>query len=189
MLVSRLPILLVIVVWAACAQSLPTVASTPMATPAPMDSVPADVQFMRGMIMHHGQAIEMAHLVPDRTTNQAIRLLAERIDISQVEEIGRMKLWLGARADSMSGMHEMLMPGMLTPAQMQQLRDARGSAFDKLFLQDMIQHHEGAITMVAQLFADRGSVHDPMLFQMATSFDADQRAEIARMRAMLSNLQ
>jgi uncharacterized protein (DUF305 family) len=161
----------------------------------------ADVRFMQGMIEHHAQALAMTSLIPGRTTNPAIRLLAEKIDVSQKDEIAAMRRWLEARHEAvpdtseraMAGMpgmesHHALMPGMLTSEQMARLAAAKGGEFDRLFLTGMIQHHEGALAMVKQLFATPGSGQEPQLFGLATDIDADQRADIARMRAMLAAL-
>jgi uncharacterized protein (DUF305 family) len=162
--------------------------------------VQPDEQFMHDMSAHHAQAIAMAELVPARSSSDQIKLMAERIDVGQNDEINRMNRWLAARAAGGGHVHNhgpaepehtgahALMPGMLTPEDFAQLRAAHGPAFDRLFLQLMIRHHEGALTMVGQLFATPGAVRDPELFTLASSIDADQRAEIARMNALLSNL-
>ena len=160
---------------------------------------PADVEFMQGMIGHHAQALEMAALVPTRTTNQSMHLLAERIAISQKDEIRLMQSWLKARgqaapdpgaphAHQHDGMREMLMPGMLTPDQMAQLAAARDAEFDRLFLQLMIQHHEGALTMVRTLFDTQGAAQETPTFRYASEVDTDQRIEIERMRKLLATL-
>jgi uncharacterized protein (DUF305 family) len=157
----------------------------------------ADVEFMQGMIGHHAQALDMAALVPSRTRNESIHLLAQRIEISQRDEIRRMQTWLRDRSQSvpdphMSGMHhgseagDRLMPGMLTPEQMAQLTAARDAAFDALFLRLMIQHHEGALTMVKTLFSSPGAAQETATFRYASDVDSDQRIEIERMRKMLS---
>jgi len=168
--------------------------ATPAApvAPAPAPNA-ADVAFMQGMIMHHGQAIEMVALIGTRTTNAVLKSLGERIDVSQKDEIGMMRRWLRehhAAASAHEGMdmgdHPMLMPGMLTAAQMAALAKARGAEFDRLFLTGMIQHHEGAITMVKELFATTGAAQPTDVFRFASDVDADQRAEITRMRALLS---
>ena len=164
----------------------------------------ADVRFMQGMIAHHAQALAMTSLVPDRTSREDMRLLAQRITVSQRDEIALMQHWLERRHqevpsvdpqhmhDAMhhaAGGHDMMtmpmMPGMLSEAEMAQLAAAKGSEFDRLFLQDMIRHHEGALTMVAELFGTTGAAQDPETFRFASDVEADQRAEIARMRAML----
>lgn len=159
----------------------------------------ADVRFMQGMIAHHAQAVTMSALVPARTSRQDVRMLAERIDVSQQDEIAWMRTWLSDRGEAVpaTGDHAhhgssappALMPGMLTPQELAQLEAAKGVEFDRLFLTYMIRHHEGAITMVAQLFGSPGAGQEPWLFEFATDVDADQRAEIDRMRAMLRELQ
>lgn len=155
-------------------------------------SSPADVEFMQGMIHHHAQAIEMTALIPSHTTNKALRSLGARISSSQADEIKFMQRWLAARGESvpkpmpnMSGMDMPLMPGMLTPEQMDALRKARGAEFDHLFLTGMIQHHNGALTMVKDLFDTAGAGQDAELFNFATDADNSQRAEIRIMESML----
>ena len=155
---------------------------------------PADVEFMDGMIGHHAQAIAMAALVPGRTTNPTMQLLARRIDISQRDEIRLMQSWLRDRdqtvpdstgQDHVNGHHEMLMPGMLTADQMAQLAAAMDTTFDRLFLQFMIQHHQGALTMVKTLFQSPGAAQATDTFRYVSGVDSDQRAEIERMQNML----
>jgi uncharacterized protein (DUF305 family) len=165
---------------------------------------PKDVEFMQGMIMHHAQAVEMTALMESHTTNKELRLLGARISHSQSDEMNFMKRWLEARGEpttmkismDMSGMdmpgmdmsghkHEMLMPGMLTPKQMDALRKAKGAEFDRLFLTGMIQHHGGALTMVKELFDTAGGGQDAELFNFATDVDSGQRAEIRIMQNML----
>ena len=158
---------------------------------------PADVAFMQGMIMHHAQAVEMTALIAAHTDNKDLRLLGARISSSQKDEIKFMKRWLAARGESVSlampEMHGMdmshetmpLMPGMLTPAQMDALRKASGADFDRLFLTGMIQHHNGALTMVKDLFDTAGAGQDAELFNFATDADNSQRAEIRIMQSML----
>ena len=165
----------------------------------------ADVEFMQGMIMHHSQAIVMTALIASHTENQDLRLLGARISRSQSDEINFMQRWLAARGESLSmpasempgmepgmqpGMdmsHQpvSLMPGMLTPPQMAELRKAKGAEFDRLFLTGMIQHHNGALTMVQGLFDTAGAGQDADLFNFATDADNGQRAEIRIMQAML----
>jgi len=167
---------------------------------------PKDVEFMQGMIMHHAQAVEMTALIESHTTNKDLGLLGARISHSQSEEIKFMRRWLEARGEptempakmgSMSGMdmsgmdmskHEMLMPGMLTKAQMDALRNAQGKEFDRLFLTGMMQHHGGALTMVKDLFDTAGAGQDAVLFNFATDVDSGQRAEIRIMQGMLERL-
>ncbi|HTG30413.1 MAG TPA: DUF305 domain-containing protein [Methylomirabilota bacterium] len=162
----------------------------------------ADVEFMQGMIMHHSQAVEMTALIPSHTENKEVRSLGARISSSQCDEIKFMRRWLAARGESvsmttpqMSGpqMSEMdmshqrmaLMPGMLTLEQMDALRKAKGAEFDRLFLTGMIQHHNGALTMVKDLFDTAGAGQDAELFNFATDADNSQRAEIRIMQTML----
>jgi len=157
---------------------------------------PADVEFMQGMIAHHAQALEMVALVPDRTTTESIRVLAQRIDISQRDEIRLMRSWLTERGQAApdpaaaherhAGMHEMLMPGMLTADQMARLAAAKGAEFDRLFLQLMIQHHQGALAMVKTLFGTQGAAQETPTFRYASGVDADQRFEIERMQKLLA---
>ena len=158
-----------------------------------------DTRFMQGMMLHHAQAVEMVALIPGRSTRADIRLLGQRIDVSQRDEIAMMRRWLqdhhqdvtpvDAHAVHDSMTHDpMLMPGMLTRDQMARLASVSGEAFDTLFLQGMIQHHEGALAMVAQLFATRGAGQQSQVFAFASDVDADQRAEINRMRALLTAL-
>jgi uncharacterized protein (DUF305 family) len=157
----------------------------------------ADVTFMQGMIIHHAQAVVMTALIPSHTGNKDLRLLGARISRSQSDEIKFMQRWLAVRGDSvstsMTGMPGMdkagkampLMPGMLTPQQMDALRNAKGAEFDRLFLTGMIQHHGGALTMVKELFDSPGAGQDAELFNFATDVDTGQRAEIRIMQAML----
>ncbi len=155
----------------------------------------ADIEFMQGMIMHHSQSVEMTALIPSHTENKEIRALGARIGLSQSDEMRFMKRWLVERgqstsmAMSMPGMDmngsQMLMPGMLTPAQMDALRSAQGAEFDRLFLTGMIQHHGGALVMVKDLFDSPGAGQDAELFDFATDADNTQRAEIKIMQGML----
>ncbi len=165
-----------------------------------------DIEFMQGMIMHHAQAVEMTALIEARTENKELRLLGARISHSQADEMRFMENWLKARGKpismtmqmhsnaGMSGMdmpgmdmskHEMLMPGMLTAKQMAALREAKGKEFDRLFLEGMIQHHGGALTMVKDLFDTAGAGQDAVLFNFVTDVDSGQRAEIRIMQGML----
>jgi uncharacterized protein (DUF305 family) len=157
---------------------------------------------MQGMIMHHAQAVEMTALISSHTGNKDLRSLGARISSSQADEIRLMKRWLAARGQPISpampdmqptntikmrtSSHPMaLMPGMLTPEQMAALRSAKDAAFDRLFLTGMIQHHNGALTMVKNLFDTAGAGQDAELFDFATDADNTQRAEITIMQAML----
>ncbi|HUJ93567.1 MAG TPA: DUF305 domain-containing protein, partial [Candidatus Bathyarchaeia archaeon] len=152
---------------------------------------------MQGMIMHHAQAVEMTALIPSHTENKDVRSLGARISSSQTDEIKFMKRWLVEHGEpitmSMPGMPDMdasghampLMPGMLTPEQMDALRKAKGAEFDQLFLSGMMQHHGGALTMVKDLFDTAGAGQDAVLFDFATDVDNGQRAEIKIMQTML----
>jgi len=152
---------------------------------------------MQGMIMHHGQAVEMTALIPTHTTNADLTRLGARISASQTDEMAFMKRWLHTRdlpiSMAMPGMPDMdmsgkpmaAMPGMLTPAQMTALRNAHGAEFDRLFLNGMIQHHTGALTMVHDLFNSPGGGQGADIFDFATDADNTQRAEIKIMQNML----
>src|SRR5262245_1857944 len=157
----------------------------------------ADIRFMTDMIGHHSQAITMSGWAPSHGADASIQTLAARIVNAQQDEIATMRQWLSERnqpvpqPDSgMAGhqMHPMLMPGMLTPEQMQQLDQARGPAFDRLFLTSMIQHHRGAVSMVEALFATPGAARDETVFKFANDVNVDQSTEIARMETMLAAL-
>lgn len=160
-----------------------------------------DAEFMQGMIMHHAQAVEMTAIIKSRTENKDLRLLGSRISQSQSDEIKFMKRWLEARGESVSmpmpdmpsadshgshsSRHKMRMPGMLSQQQMSELGKAKGAEFDRLFLTGMIQHHNGALVMVKDLFDTAGAGQDAELFNFATDVDSGQRAEINIMRNML----
>ena len=160
----------------------------------------ADVEFMQGMIMHHTQAVEMTALIESHTTNPHVRAIGAKISRSQADEIRMMERWLAARGQAtsmaMPGMPDMdingkpmgPMPGMLTPAQMEALRNARGAEFDRLFLTGMIQHHGGALIMVKDLFNQPGAGQDAEIFDFVTDVDTGQRAEIKIMQHMLEEL-
>jgi len=149
----------------------------------------ADVRFMQGMIHHHGQALEMTALVPGRSGSESIRLLAQRIDLSQQDEIGMMEGWLRARGEDVPSSEErargMMMPGMLSVEEMRRLEAAAGNEFDRLFLEGMIKHHGGALIMVDELFATTGAGQESTINAFASEVVADQRAEMDRMGAML----
>ena len=185
-----------------------TTAATASAQTAPRYTA-ADVHFMQGMIGHHAQAMAMTALIPDRTTRPDIRLLGQRIEVSQRDEIAMMKQWLKDRHQQVPGsdalhdhqaaadhsmnmpgmaMSDTLMPGMLTTEQLAELARTNGDEFDKLFLRDMIRHHEGALVMVASLLGTTGSGQEAEVFRFASEVDSDQRAEIARMNALLDAL-
>ena len=162
---------------------------------------PDDVKFMQDMIQHHGQAVEMSALVEPRSTLPALKQAAGRITASQADEITFMQNWLRERAQpapelhpaghNMPGMnHDMHagMPGMATPEQMAALAALRGAAFDRMFLERMIAHHQGALTMARELLSRRGSAYDPVLFQFANDIVNEQQAEIVRLSALLAPL-
>ncbi len=143
----------------------------------------AEADFMRGMIMHHAQAIDMTALISSHTANKDLRFLGARISSSQADEINFMKRWLATRGEPVA--MKMAMPGMLTAEQMEALRKAKDADFDRLFLIGMIQHHNGALTMVKELFDTAGAGQDAELFDFANDADNTQRAEIGIMRKML----
>ncbi len=153
---------------------------------------PADVQFMQGMIGHHSQALDMTELVPARTSREDIPILALRIELSQQDEINMMERWLEVRGEPVPSLHRhhepgaTLMPGILTAEQMGRLAEGRGTTFDRLFLEFMIQHHEGALIMVDELLSTRSAGQESTIAAFAADVVADQRAEMDRMGAMLN---
>lgn len=164
----------------------------------------ADIRFMQGMLQHHRQAIEMTSLVRTRTRAAQLRTLAERIAVSQSDEMAMMRQWLAAHgaAAGTSAPHDtsahaghgtpgaaamVRMPGMLSPAEMRVIRASQGARFDRLFLDGMIRHHVGALVMVETLMATPGAAQESSINRFVTDVDTDQRAEIARMRRMLSS--
>jgi uncharacterized protein (DUF305 family) len=155
----------------------------------------AEVKFIQGMIGHHAQAVEMVDLLKTRTSDEGMRKLAQRIAVSQTDEIKWMQQWLQDRGQEVPGPHAVhmhgatLMPGMLTAEEMQQLAAAKGAEFDRLFLKGMIKHHGGALTMVEELFATPGAAQEAETYAFASDVDADQRMEITRMSAMLKERQ
>jgi uncharacterized protein (DUF305 family) len=195
---SLVPILLLI---AGCAASLPPTGadtatahasdSRPDARSTAAAAHPADVKFMQDMIGHHEQALVLAALAPTHESSEQVLRLAEKIDISQRDEIGMMQDWLTERGQPLPDEHHAhgtLMPGMLTAEQLAQLDRARGREFDRLFLTFMIQHHEGALKMVDMLFASPGAGQDPDIFRFATDVATDQLDEIDVMTHMLAML-
>jgi uncharacterized protein (DUF305 family) len=168
---------------------------------------PKDVEFMQGMIMHHAQAVEMTDMISSRSENADVRLIGSRISQSQTDEMAFMKRWLELRGHSAEMQHKsttdshsahghsgqtkpevMLMPGMLSPDQMAALKAAKGAAFDRLFLEGMIQHHEGALVMVKELFGVAGTAQDAEIYNFATDVDSGQRAEIKSMQNLLQRM-
>jgi uncharacterized protein (DUF305 family) len=184
------------------------------ATPAPHGYVQADIDFMQGMIIHHAQAVVMSDWAATHGARSNLLVLCKRIALSQRDEITMMQQWLleyhlaapdplhmlqgvyspmqDSNVMNMPGMdmgaHPMMMTGMLTPAEMRELDAARGTVFDSLYLTGMIKHHQGALDMVAKLFAIPGAGQQPEISSFATDIDAGQRAEIGRMQAMLNTL-
>jgi uncharacterized protein (DUF305 family) len=158
----------------------------------------ADIHFMSTMIAHHAQAIDIARWAPTHGASRPLQILSERVINAQQDEIALMQQWLRERrlpvpeaSATMTGgaghlHHEM--PGMLSPAQLQQLDQARGKEFDRLFLTFMIQHHQGAVTMVKQLVSSQGAALDDTVFKLASDISADQTSEIDRMQQMLAEL-
>lgn len=163
----------------------------------------ADVRFMQMMIPHHAQALDMTALVRQHAASRAVRQMGLRMEISQRDEISLMSTWLRERDEDVEpNMHAMmgmpgmrmvdgvhLMDGMLTPAEMQELANARGAEFDRLFLEGMIRHHQGAIDMVDRLFATSGAAQESTVFKFAEDVGADQMMEIERMQALLDQME
>lgn len=209
-LIHRIPVLLLTITAAAACRSAGVGSNPQIVQPgAPGESsrviaaakaadlshiqyTPADVRFMQGMIGHHAQALEMAALLPSRTAREEMKLLALRIEVSQADEIKLMREWLQARGQQIPGAHAHhapgapLMPGMLTPEEMSKLAAAKGGEFDRLFLELMIKHHEGALVMVHELFSSPGAGQESDIYAFASDVEADQRIEIERMLGMLS---
>jgi uncharacterized protein (DUF305 family) len=171
-------------------------ASTKAKLPPPSSK---DVEFMQGMIMHHGQAVEMTAMIAVRTKNKEVRRIGAKINQSQSDEIKMMRRWLEVRGEktvmqmSMPGMNmpdmdhsnHSMMPGMLTDNQMEALRTSTNAEFNRLFLEGMIQHHGGALVMVKELFDTAGAGQDAEIFNFASDVDTGQRAEIKIMQNML----
>jgi uncharacterized protein (DUF305 family) len=162
----------------------------------------ADVEFVQMMLPHHQQALEMTALVEDRAADPDLPQFAERIEVSQQDEIALLEEWLSERGQMVSGMHgghgghgddhgggHQDMPGMLTPAQLDQLARAKGERFDRLFLRGMISHHEGAVVMVETLLGGGEGGQESEVFQLATHIGSDQQVEIAAMKRRLQELE
>jgi uncharacterized protein (DUF305 family) len=155
------------------------------------DYVEEDVVFVRDMLHHHSQAIEMTGYVDERSSDEDVRMLAERMGVSQTDEIGQLEKWLQSRGEPArdpDASHEHTaasMPGLLTEDELDQLEAAEGEAFDELFLTFMIRHHQGAIQMVEELYAAGGG-QEPDIDTFARHVEADQAIEIARMQEMLA---
>jgi uncharacterized protein (DUF305 family) len=186
---------------AATATSEPPLLGATTVPPLLQPYTPADVHFMAGMIPHHAQAVRMSALVPSRSSRDDVKLMAERMRVSQVDEIALIQDWLRERGESVPAadathhhmdhggvQHAMLMPGMLTEEEFTRLEGATGVAFDRLFLTLMIRHHEGAMAMVNELFASPGAAQDDIVYKFASDVNADQHMEIRRMHEILAQL-
>ena len=183
---------------AVCALAAP--AAPARAQSAATHANPADADFMSGMLMHHAQAVVMGDWAPSHGASNDVAVLCRRIAISQRDEIKTMATWLTQHGlpvpdtnivmgDTLPGAPQpMLMQGMLTGDQLVALRAARGPAWDRLFLNDMIYHHTGAIVMVNDLLKAPGAAQDPLVYQMANDISAGQLVEIHRMQALLAAL-
>ena len=155
--------------------------------------ISADVEFLQGMIVHHEQAIIMSNMADERTNNKTIIDLAKRIDVSQEDEINFMESWLKQRNEYMNKMQDkhhmhMGMVGMATPKQLNDLRNSNSTDFDRLFLQLMITHHDGALEMVEELKKYPGNAYDPVLNEVVSDLVNDQGVEIERMNGILVSL-
>jgi uncharacterized protein (DUF305 family) len=203
LVVARLCLVVVAAFAAACASAPPKTAPASRQTPPGLGQVSAneaDVNFMSGMIPHHAQAVIMAGWAPTHAAREDVAILCERIVVGQRDEIAMMQQWLRDRGldapdatstrhkMKMNGAeHEMLMPGMMTDEQMAALDQARGPDFDRLFLEGMIRHHQGAIDMVDALFKSYGAAQDETIYKFASDVYADQSIEIDRMHEMLGD--
>jgi uncharacterized protein (DUF305 family) len=200
---SRIPLVLgslVLIAGAACAAipPAPPAGDRVALTPTTPRAHPADVRFIHSMIHHHSQALVMAELASRFAVNPGLRTLAERIQVSQTDEIALMQLWLtdvgepvpepDSRIAATVHDHHPVMSGMLTPEQLDRLAAARDEEFDRLFLTLMIQHHEGALDMVEALFATDGGAVDDFIYKIASDTFADQGSEIDRMQRLLGSL-
>jgi len=184
---------------AACGGSAPAdVAPRPIVGPEALPPSPADVRFMTDMIGHHAQAIRISRWAPTHGAGPALSRLAERIVVGQQDEIAIMQRWLRThghpevQVDTLHAMggtdHSMHMPGMLSPEDLARLDAAAGLEFDRLFLEYMIRHHKGALTMVDQLFGSQGAAQNDIVFRLASDVYAEQSTEISRMELMLDAL-
>ncbi len=189
------------VILTACASGAGVPAATPPVPVAKAAVSPADVLFMSGMIPHHAQAVKIAGWASSHGARPDLQVLAQRIVVGQRDEIALMQNWLRDRGQPVpaanathhrmvmdGAVHDMLMPGMMTDEELAQLDLARGSEYDRLFLTFMIRHHEGAITMVDQLFASNGAGQDEVVFRFGSDVHADQSTEIERMQKMLAQI-
>ncbi|HEX6057669.1 MAG TPA: DUF305 domain-containing protein [Gemmatimonadaceae bacterium] len=164
-------------------------ASAPVTIPAGATYTEADVRFMQGMIAHHAQAIHMSRMAPERGADPRLVRFANKIDLSQAGEIALMQGWLrahGQHAPDTSSWRTTTMHGMLTADELARLEASRGAAFDRLFLEYMIRHHEGALRMVSELFATPRAAQDVDVSVLANDVEQTQTAEIGLMRQMLA---
>jgi len=197
------PAVLLVAALAASACSSATARSSvqPPARPAAAAPNPADVRFVTGMIPHHAQAVLMAGWAESHGARADIQILCERMKVAQGDEIELMRTWLADHGQpvpppdathmtmTMGGVeHRMLMPGMLTDEELAELNRARGSEWDRLFLTYMIRHHQGAITMVDELFNSYGAAQDHFIYRFASDVWADQTTEIERMQQLLAGM-
>ena len=152
-----------------------------------------DVAFVQGMIHHHQQALTMTGMVDARSERDDLPLMAERMTVSQRDELVQLETWLAQRGETIPEDHDRhgadeMMPGMLTEDELAHLGAASGRAFDELFLQYMIRHHEGAVAMVETLLASDTGGQEPAVFQLAQHVESDQQVEISRMRQLLADI-
>lgn len=174
---------------------------------AKMNFTQADTDFMIGMIAHHAQALIMSRLAPENNASSQVQTLAARIINAQKDEIKSMQRWLEDREQPVPEVHieglnlmihgleghhahmdHSKMAGMLSDQQLEELANAKGQEFDRLYLKYMIQHHQGAVTMVDKLFSTDGAAQDEGAFRLATDIQVDQKTEIARMQLMLDEI-
>ena len=159
----------------------------------PLEHTEADVTFMQGMIPHHAQALQMTALARQRGQSDAVKAMALRMDISQMDEIVLMETWLSSRGEAVPnvapGDELPMMPGMLSQEQLGKLSSTTGAEFDGLFLEYMIQLHRGALMMVRELFSLHGAAQETEIFQFASDVEVDQLIEIERMQAVLQSAQ
>jgi uncharacterized protein (DUF305 family) len=196
----RIPLLALVAALSACARSPAETSAAPAPVavgPEHLPPSPADVRFMGDMIGHHAQAIRISRWAPSHGASAAVQRLAERIVVGQQDEIAIMQRWLRTHdqpvvepdtAGQAAMDHSAHMPGMLSPEDLVRLDQARGAEFDRLFLTYMIRHHQGALTMVDQLFASQGAAQNDTVFRLASDVYAEQSTEIGRMQSMLGTL-
>lgn len=161
----------------------------PITIPAGALYTEADVRFMQLMIAHHAQAIHMSRLAPERGADPRLARFANKIDLSQAGEIALMQGWLHAHGQFVpdtSSWRTVTMHGMLTAVELERLAASRGAAFDRMFLEYMIRHHEGALRMVADLLATPRAAQDVDVSVLANDIEQTQTAEIGLMRRMLA---